>query len=99
MGNAKKRGAGATKEVGGRVKKNVGRLIGSERMEAEGRAQELAGRDQKESAKRAERVKGEIEEKTGALQRSAGELLDDEEVEARGRIRETRGALRKHANR
>ena len=41
MSNAKKRAEGAGKELLGKVKKNVGRLVGRKRMEAAGRAEEL----------------------------------------------------------
>ena len=67
MSNASKRAAGTAKELQGKVEKNIGKLVGSERLEAEGRARELTGRAQKESAKGRERVKGAIEEVAGRV--------------------------------
>jgi uncharacterized protein YjbJ (UPF0337 family) len=98
MGNNTKRAAGTAKEVGGKVVKKIGQVVGSERLEAEGRAKELEGRDQKENAKTRERVKGTVEETVGEVQRRAGKLLDDEEMEAKGVARKATGTVRKKAN-
>ena len=43
MGNTTKRIEGAATELGGKIKKGVGSLIGNEQMEAEGRVTELEG--------------------------------------------------------
>jgi len=99
MGNATRRSKGAAKELGGKVERKVGRAVGSERMAVRGRARELEGRDEKESAKARERVKGKVEEAVGAVQRGAGRLLDDDETRARGALRNARGKLRQKANR
>lgn len=53
------------KEMGGKIKKNVGEAIGNERMEAEGRSEELEHRTKKEIAKTKENVKGKGEELKG----------------------------------
>ena len=99
MKNASKRAAGTAKELHGKVKKTVGRLVGSERLAAEGRARELAGRDQKESAKSMERAKGAVEEVSGRVQSAAGDLIDDREIHARGELRKAKGKARQAANR
>ena len=44
MSNASKRGEGAAEELGGKIKGAVGKLIGSDKMKAEGRAKELEGK-------------------------------------------------------
>jgi uncharacterized protein YjbJ (UPF0337 family) len=99
MKNASKRASGTAKELHGKVKKTVGRLVGSERLQAEGRARELAGRDEKETAKARERVKGAVEEVAGRVQSAAGDLIDDPETQARGRFRNVKGKARQAANR
>ena len=38
-----KRGEGAAEELGGKIKKVAGKVLGNEQMEAEGRAKEVAG--------------------------------------------------------
>ena len=43
MGNAANRGEGLAEEVGGKIKKTVGSVIGNEQMQAEGKAKELKG--------------------------------------------------------
>ena len=99
MGNTVKRAIGTAKEVGGKVAKKVGQAVGSERLEAEGRATELEGHSEKEHAKLRERVEGTIQETAGEIQRRAGKLLDDEKMEAKGVIRKASGRVRKQANR
>jgi len=99
MKNASKRARGTAKELHGKVKRAVGKLVGSERLEAEGRARELAGRDEKETAKARERLKGAAEEVTGRVQGAAGDLIDDPETRARGRFRAAKGKARQAANR
>ena len=43
MSNEMKRGEGAAEELGGKIKKVAGQVLGNEQMEAEGRAKELKG--------------------------------------------------------
>ena len=45
MGNRNEsdRAEGAAEEIGGKIKKHVGRAIGNEQMEVEGKAKELKG--------------------------------------------------------
>ena len=99
MSTATKRSRGAAPEIAGKVERKAGRALGSARMAARGRARELEGLDEKESAKSRERVKGKLEETAGTVQRGAGRLLDDEKLEARGALRNARGRLRQKANR
>jgi uncharacterized protein YjbJ (UPF0337 family) len=98
MSNASRRAKGAAKELGGRITRRVGQAVRSDRLQAEGRATELAGRDEKELAKASERVKGAIEETAGEIQRRAGRLLDDEEMEGKGLVRKATGRVRRKAN-
>lgn len=99
MGNAVDRTKGAAKEVAGKVEKAAGRLVGSERTEARGRARELDGQAEQEGAKARERVKGKVEEVAGRVQKKAGDLFDDGESSAKGKIREVKGEMRQKANR
>lgn len=99
MKNASKRASGTAKELHGKVKRAVGKMVGSKRLQAEGRARELAGRDEKETAKAMERVKGAVEEVTGRIQGAAGDLIDDRETHVRGRFRQAKGKARQAANR
>ena len=99
MNNASKRAAGTAKELHGKVEKNVGKLVGSERLVAQGRALELTGRAQKESAKARERVKGAVEEVAGRVQSAVGDLVDDPKTSARGQLRKAKGKARQATNR
>ena len=44
MGNNADRGEGAAEELGGKIKKGIGQIIGNEQMEAEGKVKELEGK-------------------------------------------------------
>ena len=99
MSNASKRAAGTAKELHGKVEKNVGKLVGSERLETKGRVRELTGRAQKESAKAMERVKGAVEEVTGRVQSAVGDLIDEPGTGARGQLRKAKGKARQATNR
>ena len=98
MSNTSKRVDGAVTELGGKIKKNVGALVGDEQMEAEGRAKELAGEAKQAEAKAAERVKGKVEEVTGAIKNRVGHVIDNEQMQAEGRARELAGEARQKAN-
>ena len=49
MSNASKRGEGVAEEVGGKIKGAVGKLIGNERLQAEGKAEELKGESRQQT--------------------------------------------------
>lgn len=70
MGSMKKRAEGAAQEVGGQVKKNVGRLLGDAAMENKGAAKEAQGKGKQEIAKAGERLKGTAEKIKGSLRRA-----------------------------
>jgi uncharacterized protein YjbJ (UPF0337 family) len=98
MSNAANRGEGAAREVGGKIKNAVGKAIGDEQMEAEGKAKELEGKSEKEGAKAAERTKGKVEEVAGAVKNRVGAVIDDEEMTAEGKAKELGGEARQKAN-
>jgi len=98
VSNAGKRGEGAAEELGGNVKKVVGKVIGNEQMEAEGYAKELKGKAQQQEAKAEERAKGAFEEVTGAIKNRVGKVIDNEQMAAEGRARELKGEVRQKVN-
>ena len=98
MSNASNRGEGAATELGGVIKKNVGKVIGNEQMEAEGKAKELQGQAQQEAAKAAERGKGKVEEVVGAVKNRVGQVIDNEQMAAEGKAKELQGEARQKEN-
>ena len=98
MSNESKRAEGAAEELGGKIKKNVGKLVGNEQMEAEGKAKELKGEAKQEAAKAAERTKGKVQEVAGAVKNRLGHIIDDEEMIAEGKAKELEGEARQKAN-
>jgi uncharacterized protein YjbJ (UPF0337 family) len=73
MGNEGKRVEGAAEEIGGKLKKGLGKIIGNEQMEAEGELKEKKGEAEQEAAKAAERAKGKAEELKGEVRQKANE--------------------------
>jgi uncharacterized protein YjbJ (UPF0337 family) len=98
MSNQSKRAEGAAEELGGKIKKNIGKVIGNERMEAEGIVKEQKGEAQQEAAKASERTKGKVEEIVGAVKNRVGAVIDDDEMQAEGKAKELKGEARQKAN-
>jgi uncharacterized protein YjbJ (UPF0337 family) len=98
MSNESNKGQGAAQQVGGRIKAGIGKLIGNEQMEAEGKAKALEGKAREESAKAAERGKGKIEEVVGAVKNRVGAVIDNQQMEAEGKVKELKGEARQKAN-
>jgi uncharacterized protein YjbJ (UPF0337 family) len=98
MSNASKRGEGAAEQLGGKIKKNIGKVIGNEQMEAEGIVKEKKGEAKQEAAKASERTKGKVEEITGAVKNRVGAVIDNEQMEAEGKAKELEGEARQKAN-
>ena len=99
MSNASKRGEGIAEQVGGKIENAVGKLIGNERMQAEGKARELEGKAKQEAAKAAERGKGKTEEAVGAVKNRVGAAIGNERMQAEGKVEELKGESRQQTNR
>lgn len=88
------RNEGKGEEIGGKLKAGVGKLIGNEKMQAEGRLHQAKGKAKQQVAKGAEKVKGKAQEALGAAKSGVGSAIDDERLEAEGRIQELEGEER-----
>lgn len=82
---------GTFQEIGGLVKKKIGHLIGDEKMEAEGRANELGGKARKAAADASEHAKGVVQEAVGAVENRVGHLVDNKKMQDDGRAKEREG--------
>ena len=98
MDENKERAKGNLDEVVGNVKQGLGNLTGNERLEAEGRAQELGGESRQDAAKTVGTVKGMAEEAKGNLKQGLGDLLDNEQMQAEGKADELKGEGRQRFN-
>lgn len=98
MSENKERAKGKLDEAIGNVKQGAGNLTGNERLEAEGRAQELGGEARQDAAKTVGTAKGMAEEARGNLKQGLGNLTDNERLEAEGRADELRGESRQKFN-
>jgi uncharacterized protein YjbJ (UPF0337 family) len=98
MSNESKRAEGAAEEIGGKIKKGLGKLIGNDQMQAEGIVKEKKGEAKQEAAKASERTKGKVEQAVGAVKNRVGAVVDNEQMEAEGRAKELEGEARVKAN-
>ncbi len=98
MSNESKRIAGAAEELGGKLKGAVGKLLGNEQMQAEGKVAEIKGEATQKAAKLGERLKGKAEEVAGAVKKHVGAALDNEQMEAEGKLKEMQGEARQGLN-
>jgi len=98
MGDNAERVKGKAEEVAGHVKHGVGQAVGNERMDAEGHADEAAGKARQDAAKASQRVKGAGEELKGKVKGGAGDVLDNEQMQAEGKADELKGQARQKAN-
>jgi uncharacterized protein YjbJ (UPF0337 family) len=62
MSHASKKAKGAVEELGGKIEQTVGKVLGNEKMEAEGRAHKVEGHAKHEAVETAERVKDKVDE-------------------------------------
>jgi uncharacterized protein YjbJ (UPF0337 family) len=99
MSNASKRSEGMAEEVGGKIKSAVGKLVGNERMQAEGKAREAEGKAKQEAAKAAERAEGKTEEVVGTVKNRVGAAVGNDRMQAEGKVEELKGEARQQSNR
>ena len=98
MSNASKRAKGKAEELTGKAKAKVGKLIGNERMQAEGTGKALKGKATQGVAKAGERVKGKLEEVVGRAKKKVGAIIQNEQMQAEGKLKELKGRTRQKVN-
>jgi uncharacterized protein YjbJ (UPF0337 family) len=98
MSNMSERVAGAAKELGGKIKGAVGEALGNEQMQAEGKAQELAGAAKQALAKAAERGKAAVEGALGAIKEHVGAGIGNEQMQVEGIAKGVVADVRKKIN-
>jgi uncharacterized protein YjbJ (UPF0337 family) len=99
MSNESNKSEGVAQQIGGKIKKVVGQVIGDESMEAAGAAKHAEGVAREEGAKANERGKGKIEQVVGAVKNRVGQVIDNERMAAEGKVTELKGEHRQAANR
>jgi uncharacterized protein YjbJ (UPF0337 family) len=98
MSNESNKAEGVAQQVGGNIKQGIGKVIGSDRLEAEGKAQKLEGEAREEAAKAAERAKGKTEEVIGAVKNHVGAVVGNEKLRVEGKAQELKGEDRQRSN-
>jgi uncharacterized protein YjbJ (UPF0337 family) len=92
------RAKGKLHELKGRAKAGVGKLLGNERMQIEGRAEATGSRAQQAVTKAGERLQGGAEVLGGAAEKGLGAATGDKRMEARGAKTKQKGKARQHLN-
>lgn len=98
---------GYTNEAVGTVKQGVGRLVGSEEMEAKGAAQELKGQaqvtastakeavddtvDEMTEGSTADKIRGAANDAAGNIKQAVGRMTGSEKMQAEGAAQELKG--------
>ncbi|MBN9161307.1 MAG: general stress protein CsbD [Myxococcales bacterium 68-20] len=98
MGTVAERGKGMAEQVGGKIEQGVGKVVGSDKMQAEGKTAELKGEAREEAAKAAERTKATAQEAGGAIEKGVGTIVGSEKMQAEGAAKQETGEARHKAN-
>ena len=96
--NATRRSQGVLEEIGGKIKQGVGKLLGNDRMQAEGRVMKRKGQVRQATAKAGERSKGTVEEVAGSVKNLIGQVIDNGQMQAEGKAKALKGRARQRAN-
>jgi uncharacterized protein YjbJ (UPF0337 family) len=78
--------AGRTEEVKGSVKEAAGKALGNEQWQAEGEAEQLKGKSQREAA-------GMKDTAVGSVKSGAGKVLGNEQMQAEGEADKLKGKV------
>ena len=76
--------AGRIREIKGSIKEAAGDLINNEQMEAEGKADRLGGKAEREA-------KGAKDSAVGTVKKGAGKVLGNEQLQAEGEAQRLKG--------
>jgi len=99
MSNQDRKEEGKLEQIGGKIKRAIGSLFGSERLRAEGEVQQLRGETRESGAKASERAKGTVEEIGGKIKNRVGAFVGDRKLQSEGRAKEVTGEQRQVENR
>jgi uncharacterized protein YjbJ (UPF0337 family) len=75
-------------EMKGSVKEGVGKLVGNERMEAEGQTERSAAKAERES-------KGVANQAAGNVKMAAGKLVGNDRLHAEGQAQDVKGSAQR----
>lgn len=98
MSNETTRVEGNVEKLGGKIKQGFGKLVGNERLQAEGLSKQFTGEAKIRAAKAAERVLGRAEQFIGAVKNRLGAVIANDELQVTGKATELKGEARQRAN-
>jgi uncharacterized protein YjbJ (UPF0337 family) len=89
--NKSERIDGKFEEVGGNLKKNIGHIIGNDKMENEGRVTEMKGQARQAFAETGDKIEGVFKEAAGAVENRIGLLVSNEAMQLEGKAKHLEG--------
>ena len=98
MRGVKQQVKGLGQEVNGTMKKGVGAVVGSRRMEAEGDVDQSVGRARQSVGRGMEQAAGAAHEAKGTLKREAGRALGSPRLASEGEDERAAGKARRRMN-
>ena len=87
------------KELGGKLEKKVGKLIGNPKMQAEGALTEKAAKERAEAIKAGERTMGRVERAADEVEEKVGKAGGSKQMKKDGRAKQLEGKAREIGNR
>lgn len=88
----------AAQSTKGKVKEGVGRAVGNERMTAEGRTDQAAGRVRHDTAQAKESVKQTAHGASGKVKETAGKAVGNESLTVKGKAEQLAAKAKKKIN-
>jgi uncharacterized protein YjbJ (UPF0337 family) len=98
MSNSTERAKGTLEKVSGVIKESIGKVIGNERLEAEGKTEQFEGNARIELAKATERAKGTFEQAAGVVKHKVGQVIGNDVMAAEGKAKALKGEVRQSVN-
>ncbi|CAG8696024.1 7550_t:CDS:2 [Gigaspora margarita] len=86
------------KYYGGATKETVGKTVGSDKMEAEGRERKIEGQSEYEAAKATGKTEGDKDQKSGEVKKATGNTIGDTQMKAEGKATEMKGQAERKVN-
>ncbi|CAG8672877.1 15563_t:CDS:2 [Cetraspora pellucida] len=82
----------------GAAKETLGKTVGNEKMEAEGREKKIEGQEEYDAAKMAGKAEGVKDESSGEVKKTSGDTLGDTKMKAEGKATELKGQAERKIN-
>jgi len=90
--------SGDTKYYQGAAKESLGKAIGNEQMQAEGKATKAEGEGEYKAAQLKGQAEGYKDQTTGGVKETVGKTIGNEQMQAEGKVKKNAGEAHKNIN-